>query len=235
MMENILMQYFWGIFLSLLSASTAFSAEDLTKEKRAIGHFECIHIHGTGMLSLKQGKEDSLTIEAKTADLPQIMSEIKNDCLILGPQKTAKLNGPIHYLINIETLRHLETTGDINIVTQNTLKTPQLILSLAGDGKANIKLKNDESFTGKISGNGQITLQGSTQKQWLEINGNGVVNAQKFTTEKTTVAINGQGQATVRALQELDVNINGNGIVQYYGNPKIHQKISGSGEIIPLE
>ena len=204
-----------GIFLSLLIPTTSFSAESLIKEKREVGHFECIQIHGTGTLFFKQGSKHSLTIEAAAIDLPNITSEIKNGCLILGSKATAKLlENNIHYTVTAKMLTSLMLTGQT---------------------KAHLKLKNDESFTGKISGSGQITLQGSTQKQWLEINGNGVVNAQKLRTEKTTVAINGQGQATIRALQELDVNINGSGIVQYYGNPKIHQKISGSGEIIPLE
>jgi len=214
LMEKNLMKTILGIFLSLLFPTASFSAE-LIKEKREVGHFECIQIHATGTLFFKQGSNDSLTIEAAAIDLPNITSEIKNGCLILGPKAEAiLLDNNIHYTVTAKTLNSLALTG-------------QTI--------AHLKLKNDESFIGKISGNGQITLQGRTQKQWLEINGTGVVNAQKLTTEKTSVAINGQGQATVQTLQELDVNINGAGIVQYYGNPKIHQKISGSGEIIPLE
>ena len=228
------MKLFLKFVLSLWGAAAIAAAEPLNQEKRTVDHFECIEVHGSGTLFLKQGTSTSLTVKAMTSDLPKITTAVHNNCLIIGPKKEASLNGPAEYFVVVDRLKKLKAFGNVTINTQNTFKEQHFVLSLSGSSRANMKLQN-ESFEGKISGNSEIFLQGKSQKQWLEINGHGMIDAKKFTTEKTTVSTYGHSLVTVKALQELDANINGAGIVKYYGNPKIHQKISGNGEIIPVE
>jgi hypothetical protein len=230
------MLFFRIIFLSgILFSLPSFAKSPLIKEVREIAIFKCIDINGTGTLHLKQGKKESLIVQAMNDDLPKITSEIKNGCLSLGPKKGNPLQlNDIHYYVTVNTLTRLQVAGNIEVYADNTLTSSPLELFLAGSGYAHLKIKN-ELFSGKISGNGEVVLQGSAQKQCITIEGNGQVDAKKLITEDSTVSTMGRGKMTVRALHDLNVTISGSGIVQYYGAPKIHQKISGSGEIIPLE
>jgi len=230
------MLFFRIILLSgILLSAASFAKTPVTKEVREIAVFDCIDINGTGTLHLKQGKKESLIVQAMDDDLPKIASEIKNGCLSLNPKKGTLLPlNNIHYYVTVNTLTRLQVAGNIEIYTDNTLTTPQLELSLAGSSYAHLKMKN-ELLSSTVSGNGEIFLQGNTQKQFITIEGNGQVDAKKLITADSTISTMGQGKVIVRALQDLNVTIAGSGIVQYYGTPKIHQKISGSGEIIPLE
>jgi len=207
------------------------------KETRAVSSFKNIIIAGSGQLYIKQGNQESLVIEAEDKVLPEINSEVKDDTLTLSPKESGfsifSINQPVIYHLTVKNIENINISGDMHISGRNTLTTNQLNLEISGAGTADLKVKV-ESLKTKISGSSDIIVQGSANQQIIEIEGAGEFNGKKLNTKKTRVSISGAGNTIVNASEELDINISGFGKVQYYGQPKITQEISGGGEIIPL-
>ncbi len=225
-----------SVFLfSLLLALPGFAKEKLIKEKRSVPSFSEIDVSGLGTVTLKQGSKEQLIIQSTAETLPQITSEVRNNCLFIGPKENHPLNSSsVHYYITVKDIQKITATGNIEITSQGTLTTKALTLGLEGKGRARLSLKTD-CFNGKISGSGEMIAQGTTRELQMAIEGSGSLQGKKLSTQVSTVSIYGSGSTTVRTAEELNVKIAGSGQVKYYGNPKIIQQVSGSGEIIPLE
>jgi hypothetical protein len=76
----------------------------------------------------------------------------------------------------------------------------------------------------KLRGAGNIQVAGQVTEQWVTASGPGEYHAPHLESRKVTVRIKGMGNATVWAVEELDVTVRGMGRVAYYGHPRIVQK-----------
>jgi hypothetical protein len=64
----------------------------------------------------------------------------------------------------------------------------------------------------------------------VRISGSGEYLAGDLARQSLRMVISGQGNATVRVAENLDITISGLGQVNYYGRPKLRQVISGLGK-----
>ena len=121
--------------------------------------------------------------------------------------------------------------GDINV---EDMVVDQPTLEITGSGDINVD--NLQAFTleVKISGFGNADLAGKADDQNIEILGSGNFNGQNLENENTTVKITGFGDATVWAKESLDVTITGSGNLEYYGNPRVTQSMTGFGKVNSL-
>lgn len=64
------------------------------------------------------------------------------------------------------------------------------------------------------------------------LSGTGKISAFGLFTEKAQLEINGGGQIEVSVRDNLNVKIDGSGIVYYKGNPELYTQITGAGQVI---
>jgi hypothetical protein len=205
----------------------------VTKEKREIKDFNSIHINGAGKIYIKQGTNESIIIETENRYLNNIKSEVSNNTLYLGTKDPILNSKILNYYVTVKNLQEIQTTGEASILSRDTISGEDLFLAIDGAGDVDLKIKVKQ-FKANIVGSSHVKLLGSAAHQIIEMTGAGAFDANKLQTKTTKVTINGAGNAKVNAISELDVKISGFGIVNYYGQPKITQEISGHGEIIPV-
>jgi hypothetical protein len=63
----------------------------------------------------------------------------------------------------------------------------------------------------------------------------GNFNAADLKSKKATVELIGTGDATVRVETELTAAIIGAGSVNYFGTPRVEQKVTGLGAVRPAK
>ena len=88
-----------------------------------------------------------------------------------------------------------------------------------------------DSVKVNISGTGTIVLSGQADVQTVIIDGAGNYQTEDLQTNTSVIKINGLGNATVWAMESLDITINGGGTVNYYGSPNVTQDITGLGNV----
>ena len=76
-----------------------------------------------------------------------------------------------------------------------------------------------------------MAVTGDDCSQRIAISGAGSYKAPKLESRRTSVDLRGAGQATVWAVEDLDVAIKGLGSVEYYGTPTVKKSISGFGTV----
>lgn len=212
------------------------------KESRQISSFNQISFRDFGTLILTQGETESLTIEADQEILSELISEVRGDTLVLGIEedwfsRIGKVISSVFSSDEYKVIYHLTFVdlSQIKVSGKCTLKCDSLAvkdLTLRVSGLGNLSINNLDcgSLETRISGRGDISLSGRAEHQNIRISGSADYDAPNLESSSARIAISGQGNATVRVQEDLDITISGLGQVNYYGQPKIRQVISGMGK-----
>lgn len=214
----------------------------MEKEIRPIGSFTKISFKDYGTLILTQGEEVSLTVEADAEVLPELITEVRNDKLVLGLkddwwQRLGKIissvfdkdQHQITYYLTCVDLESVSVSGNCHLKC-DSLETEALGLHISGYGDLSFDHLACDSLNVHISGRGEFEGTGRADEQKIYISGSGEYQASDLASQKTKVAISGQGNADINVQEELDITISGLGQVNYHGRPKLRQVISGVGK-----
>ena len=229
-------------------------------EKRDVPSFSRLKFSGIGTVTLIPGDERGVEVTAPPALLRKVITEVKNDTLIIG-FKPAILS----WFRSLPELDRLEiavkTPGLVEIVSQgagnlrsrDVLESHTLDLIVRGAGSVSVQAKTRElscvmhgtapvdldvetkRLSGTINGAGRMTASGKTR--FLEIRINGAGGFKGFDLESGEAAIDsrGAGQCRVSVSEKLDVSITGVGRVIYRGSPAVTESITGIGRLETYE
>jgi hypothetical protein len=199
---------------------------------RELDKFHEIETEGNFEVVITKKSNYSAIVEAESNLQPEIMTEVKNGKLIIKNKECISPTSAIKVLVSVPELTGLGLNGTGNIVCNDTFTSGNFSLKLNGTGDIKAKITAN-SINADINGTGDISLAGSAKTLYLKINGTGDINAFGLTSDKTTIKINGSGDAEVNVNSEIEASLTGNGNVYYKGNnPAVKSKITGTGNII---
>jgi hypothetical protein len=186
--------------------------EHVTKESRKVSGFDGVELRGVGNLSIEQTGRESLTVEAEKAVIPKITTRVVDGRLIIGPEANSAVHttGPINYRLTVKDLNALEVMGTANAEATG-IETDRLAVT--------------------ISGAGNVRMSGTADEQEVDISGTGTYLAENLESREVEINVAGAGSAIVNAKEKLDAEISGVGSVEYVGDPRIQQSISGAGQV----
>lgn len=222
------------------------SAKDVVSETRKVSGFDQISLHAQryNELVIKQGEQESLTIEAPRDILKRIETRVSQGRLSISLKGswqdkvrdtvgTSLTRPTIRYRVTVKNLTRLEvvSSGRFGI---GRLETERLTVVFKGAGELVLGALKAKWLDVDFPGAGKIEVAGQVTEQTVTLSGAGEYAAPKLSSQKASVTINGLGQAAVWAEEELNVTIRGAGRVSYYGSPRISQSITAVGKLISL-
>lgn len=207
--------------MSLFCASAAIGQERLKgsgtskTESREAGEFKGIDMRGSGRAEFSVGATPSIEITADDNILPLVETRVEFGKLVIDTAK-GKFEPKTEIVIKV-------TTPKIESVQS------------AGAAKIQISGIENETFELKTDGAGSVKVAGKTASFTAKMNGATDLNASDLASAGVILEMRGAGKATVNAEKTLVVNIEGTSSVEYLGEPRIKQKIMGSGRVKPKE
>jgi len=184
---------------------------NIITESRNVGSFSKINLSGSPDVDVTVGSGVSVAVTADDNIVPIINTTVDGDTL------------------NIDSKQSYSTSHDVKVkITVPTLDG--VFVSGSGDIHAT-GLKAGEMRV-KVTGSGDITLNGTAGHLSTEVTGSGDVRAGDLSARSVQVNVTGSGDVTVRATEELDATVTGSGDVHYFGNPpQVRKHVTGSGDI----
>ena len=220
-----------------ISTFFVFSAK-AERENRDVSSFSEISLRISGTVHLKQGKGQSVEIEAKSSTLEDIITEVKDRQLIIRfPNRNFfernYNSGKIDIYITVPEIDGLFISGSGNIVADNEIESRILDLAVSGSGNIVLDDLTAERVKASISGSGDIRIENGGVADELEvsISGSGSVKAEDFEADDIEVRVAGSGNCSVTSNGSIKARIAGSGSVYYNGNPNIDSSVAGSGRI----
>ena len=208
----------------------------IRSEAREVGAFSRLNFGGVGELVLNQGDAEMLTIEADEEVLADIRCEVRNDTLYLGYKPVGILKmlfqagKPIRINVTMVNIVEVTSSGAGNLRAP-AINTSQLVLNTSGVGNITVGQLTADELDATISGTGSITLAGQVRRQKLSLSGVGSYRAADLESETAEVSIAGTGSAVVWAVETLEMVLSGVGSLEYYGNPRMQQQITGMSRV----
>ena len=221
-----------------LVAAGAYAA-DVLRETRPLSSFSRIEVDGQADITLRQGTTEALTLEATAQGLKQIRSEVRGRTLFVSLvdqghwwqwMTGGSATRTPRIAIDLIQLERIEAAGAVNIVA-DSLKVNELRLDFAGACK--LKIGDLQATKLRLDGAGAIKAEiaGKVSDQDIDLSGAGSYLAAELVSDTAGVRVSGAGKAIVNVKTLLKADISGAGLVEYTGNPRLEQEISGIGKI----
>jgi hypothetical protein len=212
---------------------------ELQRETRALAGFSRIEVDGMANVRLRQGTSEGATIEASAQLLPRIRTEVRDRTLYIDVAQERQWSDWLHWsgprqtprvTVDFIKLERVESAGAIKLAA-DSLRADELRLDFSG--ASSVRIKNLQASRLRLEGSGatKATLAGKVGTQTVELSGAGSYAASGLESDRAEVHVSGAGKAFVNAKTSLAVEISGAGLVEYLGNPKLEQDISGVGKV----
>ncbi len=203
-------------------------------ETRKVSNFHAIEINYPAQVLVKQGKTESLKIEADDNLLPRLQTQVRNSVLEISYKrkdgKYVNPTEPVKITIVVKNLDDVEFTSAGELVIQE-IKSDELDVSLSGAGNLELNDIQVKDLHVSLSGAGSIDASGTADKLDMNISGFGDFKGGDLHSQDALVNISGAGSATVWVDGDLTAQISGAGSVNYYGSASVSRQVSGVGGV----
>jgi hypothetical protein len=235
--------------LAAVSADVVLGNGRVETEKRILPAFTSISVSGSGILRVHRGGQ-KVELTSDSNILPYITTSVSGNELVIGfkPFTSIMHSSKMQYDVTLPELVGLKISGSGDAYVdafkgdafkagisgsggiKAELEYRSVELSVSGSGGFDASLKTGRLAL-RCSGSGDAYLKGSADSAELAITGSGMLGARDFAVGEARLVISGSGRAEIRATRTLDAFLSGSGGISYWGDPKLSQKISGSGRI----
>ncbi|MBE0698736.1 MAG: DUF2807 domain-containing protein [Anaerolineaceae bacterium] len=203
----------------------------IVTEERSVSDFDRLDLSGIGDVTLIQGDQESLKIEAEDNVIKHITSEVRNGTLYIAfDRKTIIPTESVIFTVTMNSIRGLDTKGVSNLQSES-LTTDSLEVGISGTGNIQLEKLTADKLSINVSGAGNFQASGTVNSQKVSLSGAGNYEGEDLQCKTAEVTITGIGRISLWVTDNLDVTISGTGGVDYYGTPRITQQISGVGKI----
>ncbi len=234
------------ILISLVLLSVAsFSFAQTTKKTLELPEFKSIYVNSNYTVYVKQTNKQEVTVET----LPEIWElttvKVENGVLMVNverkpenPNKSVwskiddiKIKPTMKVMVSVKNINELQVNGGGKIISENSIASDYMSLSVAGSGGIELDLKGNNLKT-EISGSGNVTLKGYATTNDIIMSGSGSMNAFACELETAKVKMSGSGTCELTASASLDAVVLGSGSVKHKGNTKnVTKKVYGTGSV----
>lgn len=226
--------------LSILFTSLTFAQKNIKGNgniitiERTTSDYDRIKCAGFMDFILVKGKEGQITIEGDENLLEYIITEVKNNKLIVKTKNSINLK-PTHrnsiiITIPFQDISSASLSGSGDLINKDKITATNFDVALSGSGDVVIDL-SATSVKGAISGSGDLTITGSTNNLEAKVSGSGDFHGSDLEANNTEVYVAGSGDAKVVSNKTLKARVAGSGDIVYIGHPTVDSKVSGSGSI----
>lgn len=200
--------------------------------------FKRLDVSGTAEITLVQGTAESVAIAQPARRKDHIDAEVRGDTLYIeaedgsrwwdlvfgGGGRTAQI------VLTFKDLESIAAAGTVKL-TATEIKVPEL--RIAGAGGTSVRIDNLQSGQLRLSGAGALKaeLAGRVTDQHVSIAGAGEYRGAKLVSQNATVSVAGAGQVVINAEKTLNATISGAGSVDYIGDPRVTERVSGAGRV----
>jgi hypothetical protein len=190
----------------------------VTKE-RNINSFTGVKVSSGIDVFLKQGDNETVSVEADENLHEYILTEVRNGVLNVYSEYNIRDAERKRVYVTIKEVNSVRTTSAGNVIGESPINSNRLEISAssAGDIKLEINAKN---VNVDISSSGDITLSGVTDMLRADLSSAGDLNAFDLKTREADVSVSSAGDADVNVSERITARASSAGDIHYKGDPK---------------
>ena len=216
----------------------SFRGGEIVADQRSLPPFNRVLVEGFADVTLVQGASEAIRIEGASKQLASMHAEVANGTLTISRGATrswwtgffgAGARGA-RITVTFRDLDALEAAGAVKIRAEGVRADR---LKVSASGATSLKVTGLDANEISVTGSGamRIELAGRVDEQRISISGAGDYRAAELASNDAHVSVSGAGRVVVQVERTLKIGLSGAGSVEYIGDPKVTQSISGIGRV----
>jgi hypothetical protein len=205
---------------------------DVVKEDRKAGNFTGLKVSSGVDVILRQGNDESVTVEADENLLEYIVTEVKGDVLnVYVDNVNIRDAERMRAYVTMKEINSVKTTSAGDVTGETPIEADRLSLSASSAG--NIKLEvTAKEIEIDISSSGDITVTGKADFLDGHLSSAGDLNAYELEVREADTSASSAGDANINVTERITARASSAGDISYRGNPKyINAHSSSAGGI----
>jgi hypothetical protein len=211
------------------SWKTVHGNHNVTRAERKTGSFTGIKVSSGVDVYLKQGDNESVTVEADENLHEYIITEVKGGILHVYTETNIRDAEKERVYVTMKEIESVETSSAGDIVGETPVRSEKLEMSAgsAGDIRLEIFAKEVEV---DISSSGDMTLSGEADKLIADLSSAGDLNAYALKAREVEISVSSAGDADVSVSEKITARASSAGDINYKGDPRwvdVHTSSAG--------
>jgi Putative auto-transporter adhesin, head GIN domain len=211
------------------SGKTVHGNHNVTKSERSLGSFTGVKVSSGVDVYLKQGDNESVTVEADENLHEYIITEVKGGILHVYTDANIREAERERVYVTMKEIKSIQTTSAGDIVGESPIRSETLELSASSAGDITLEIYTRELEV-DISSSGDITLSGETEKMKADLSSAGDLKAYKLNSKEADLSVSSAGDADINVSEKLTARASSAGDINYMGDPKsidVHTSSAG--------
>jgi hypothetical protein len=207
-------------------------------EHRDLAPFHEIEVGGRAAITLVQADRESLDIDTP-AHGARIETKIDNGRLVVRSQDARRWwrglfgrrpTGTPNITVRFRKLDAIALTGNVRM---NVPVLQAASMRILASGGSDLSIDDLHATSLHLVGSGALKarLAGRVDDEHVAISGAGSYRAEHLIAEDATVSVSGVGDVLVHATRTLNARISGAGVIEYVGDPRVTERVSGIGRV----
>ena len=190
----------------------------VTKERKT-DSFTGVKVSSGIDVYLKQGNNESVSVEADENLHEYILTEVRNGVLNVYSEYNIRDAERKRVYVTMKEVKSVKTTSAGDVFGESPINSDRLELSAssAGDIKLEVTARKIDV---DISSSGDITLTGETDYLRADLSSAGDFNAYELKAREADISVSSAGDADVNVSERITARASSAGDINYKGDPK---------------
>ncbi|HPT22218.1 MAG TPA: head GIN domain-containing protein [Bacteroidales bacterium] len=199
--------------------NTVHGNNNVVTKERKVESFTGVKTSSGIDVYLKQGDNESVSVEADDNIQEYILTEVKGGVLHVWTDANIRDAESKKVLVTMKEVNSVETSSAGDVYGETPVKSENLELSASSAG--NIKLEvHAKKIDVSISSSGDITLTGNAESLEADLSSAGDLNASNLEVKEADVSVSSAGDADINVSEKLTARASSAGDITYTGDPK---------------
>lgn len=190
----------------------------VTKE-RNVDSFTGLKVSSGIDVYLKQGNNESVTVEADENLHEYILTEVRNGVLNVYSEYNIRDADKKRVYVTMKEIKSIKTTSAGDVFGEGPINCDRLELSASSAGDIKIQVKTNQLDV-DISSSGDITVTGETDMLRADLSSAGDLNAYELRSREADVSVSSAGDADINVSERMTARASSAGDINYKGNPR---------------
>jgi hypothetical protein len=190
----------------------------VSKERR-LDSFSGVKVSSGIDVYLKQGNNESVTVEADENLHEYILTEVRNGVLNVYSEYNIRSAERKRVYVTMKEVNSVRTTSAGDVIGESPINSDKLELSASSAGDIKLEVASKEIEI-DISSSGDITLTGETDMLKADLSSAGDLNAYELKAREADISVSSAGDADIYVTERIRARASSAGDVNYKGDPK---------------
>jgi hypothetical protein len=198
---------------------TVYGNHNVVTNERKAESFSKVKASSGVDVYLKQGDDESISVEADENLQEYIITEVKNGELNVYTDANIRQAERMRVYITMREIKSVKTTSAGNIIGQTPVNSDQLELSASSAGDVKLEVHAKEIRI-NISSSGDMTLSGDADMLDANLSSAGDLDAFDLRVREAEISVSSAGDADVYVTEKITARASSAGDINYKGDPK---------------